>query len=92
MPPGEVRAEILQLLLEYAPPSVVESSTTPHGLSMRELEVLRLIADGKTDRQIAETLSISPRTAEWHVRNVLGKLGAANRAEAAVLATRDYLV
>jgi non-specific serine/threonine protein kinase len=92
MQPGEVRVEILQLLSEHAPPTVDGGSTMPHGLSMRELEVLRLIADGMTDRRIAETLSISPRTAEWHVRNVLGKLGAANRAEAAVLATRDYLV
>jgi DNA-binding NarL/FixJ family response regulator len=56
------------------------------------LEVLRLVAAGKTDRQIAETLYISQRTVEWHVANVLSKLNAANRAEAAVIATRDHLI
>jgi non-specific serine/threonine protein kinase len=60
----------------------------PNGLSPREREVLRLLAAGKTDAQVAEALYVSRRTAEWHARNVLGKLGAANRAEAAALATR----
>lgn len=68
------------------------SLSTPYGLTGRELEVLALIAAGLTDQQIANTLFISRRTAGWHVHNVLGKLGVANRAEAAVLAVRHQLL
>ena len=53
------------------------------GLSTREEEVLRLLADGLTDREIGEGLQISPRTVESHVGSVLRKLGVRNRAEAA---------
>lgn len=52
-------------------------------LSGRELEVLRLLSDGMTDREIAAALAISPRTVESHVSNLLRKLGLRNRAEAA---------
>jgi two-component system, NarL family, nitrate/nitrite response regulator NarL len=52
-------------------------------LSSREEEVLRLLADGITDREIADRLGISPRTVETHVGNVLRKLGVRNRAQAA---------
>lgn len=51
-------------------------------LSGRESEVLRLLADGLTDREIAAALSISPRTVESHVSSLLRKLGVRNRAEA----------
>lgn len=53
------------------------------GLSKREVEVLRLVADGLTDREISEALGISPRTVGRHVGNILDKLGVRNRAEAA---------
>lgn len=52
-------------------------------LSPREEEILRLLADGLTDREIAERLVISPRTVETHVSNVLHKLEVRNRAQAA---------
>ena len=52
-------------------------------LSSREIEVLGLLADGLTDREIAEGLVISPRTVESHVGAILRKLGVRNRAEAA---------
>lgn len=52
-------------------------------LSAREHEVLRLLSDGMTDREIAGALAISPRTVESHVSNLLRKLGVRNRAEAA---------
>ncbi len=52
-------------------------------LSSREQEVLRLLAEGLTDREIAGALAISPRTVESHVSAVLRKLGVRNRAEAA---------
>jgi len=63
-------------------------STDPDGLdllSRRELEVLERLADGLTDREIAEALVISPRTVETHVGSILRKLGVRNRAEAARL-------
>jgi DNA-binding NarL/FixJ family response regulator len=54
-------------------------------LSEREREVLRLLAKGRTDREIAEALTISPRTAETHVAAILRKLEVRNRSEAAML-------
>jgi two-component system nitrate/nitrite response regulator NarL len=53
------------------------------GLSPRENDVLRMLADGLTDREIAAALIISPRTVETHVSNILHKLDVRNRAEAA---------
>ena len=52
-------------------------------MSAREEEVLALLADGLTDREIAERLGISPRTVETHVGSLLSKLGVRNRAQAA---------
>jgi DNA-binding CsgD family transcriptional regulator/tetratricopeptide (TPR) repeat protein len=62
------------------------------GLTPREREVLALVADGRTNRQIAETLFIAESTAGVHVSNILGKLGVANRGEAAAVAFRLGLV
>jgi DNA-binding CsgD family transcriptional regulator len=64
----------------------------PHGLSARELEVLRLIVSGNSDREIAEALFISPRTVTTHVSNIFNKLGLSTRAEAAAFAVRNELV
>lgn len=58
------------------------------GLSTRELEVLGLLAEGRTNRQIAETLFISHKTAGHHVSSILGKLGVSSRVEAAAVAVR----
>ncbi|MFQ6028460.1 MAG: response regulator transcription factor [Dehalococcoidia bacterium] len=70
---------------------VTPSPTYPDGLTQREVEVLRLIAPGKTDREIAEELVISARTVTTHVSNILNKTNAANRAEAAAYASRSGL-
>jgi DNA-binding CsgD family transcriptional regulator len=58
------------------------------GLTAREQEVLTLVALGRTNRQIAETLFISPKTATVHVSNILSKLGVRGRVEAATIAHR----
>jgi DNA-binding CsgD family transcriptional regulator len=58
------------------------------GLTPRERDVLMLIAEGRTDRQIAEALFISPRTVAMHVSSILAKLGVTNRGGAAAVAHR----
>ena len=60
----------------------------PFGLTAREREVLGLVAEGYTNRRIAETLFISESTAGVHVSNILGKLGVSSRTEAAAVAVR----
>jgi DNA-binding NarL/FixJ family response regulator len=57
-------------------------------LSARELDVLRLIARGMENADIAEALAISPRTAKNHVSNILAKLGLPSRVQAAIYAVR----
>lgn len=71
-----------------APPA----STTYDGMSQRELEVLRLIAEGRSNREIGEQLFISQHTAANHVRSILQKTGCANRAEAAAYAVHRRLL
>lgn len=58
------------------------------GLTGRERDVLRLVSAGRTNRQIAEALFISPKTASVHVSNILAKLGVSGRGEAAAVAHR----
>ena len=62
------------------------------GLTRREREVLGLVVEGQTNRQIADRLFITENTAGVHVSNILGKLGAASRTEAAAIAHRLGLV
>ncbi|WP_308016148.1 ATP-binding protein [Nonomuraea aurantiaca] len=66
--------------------------TAEPGLSARELEVLELVAEGLSNRQIAERLFISARTSGVHVSNIMAKLGVASRVEAAALARRTGLL
>jgi DNA-binding NarL/FixJ family response regulator len=58
------------------------------GLTEREREVIRLVAAGQSNQQIAEALFITRKTASVHVSIILGKLGVANRVEAAAVAHR----
>ena len=62
------------------------------GLTARELEVLRLVAAGRSNREIGNELFISAKTASVHVSNILAKLGASSRVEAAAIAHRDGLL
>jgi DNA-binding CsgD family transcriptional regulator len=64
----------------------------PDGLSARELDVLRLVAEGRSNREIGLLLSISQHTAANHVRSILSKTGCGNRTEAAAYAHRHALV
>ncbi|HYZ02969.1 MAG TPA: response regulator transcription factor, partial [Candidatus Binatia bacterium] len=62
--------------------------TLPAGLSAREAEVLRLLAAGRTNREIAAQLYLSEKTVENHVTSIYGKIGADNRAGATAYAVR----
>jgi DNA-binding NarL/FixJ family response regulator len=58
----------------------------PEGITPRELDVLRLLAQGKTNRRIAQDLEINRGTAKIHVQNIIAKLGVSDRTQAAVRA------
>jgi DNA-binding CsgD family transcriptional regulator len=68
------------------------SPAYPDGLTAREVEVLRLVAAGKSNQDIADALVITLRTAGNHVANILNKTGLANRTEAAAYAIRQDIV
>ena len=82
---GEVEAFLEEVVPAGDPPP---PPVTELGLTEREIEVLRLIAAGRTNKEIASTLYISPKTAGAHVSSILAKLGVERRAAAATLAQR----
>ena len=67
-------------------------STVPNELTGREVEVLRLVAQGLTDAQIAEALVISPRTVNAHLRSIYSKLGITSRHAATLFALQHRLI
>jgi DNA-binding NarL/FixJ family response regulator len=69
-----------------------KNNTAAYNLSTREIQVLRLMVDGCTNCMIAQQLDISLGTVKSHVRNILSKLGADDRTQAAVRALRDGLL
>jgi predicted ATPase/DNA-binding CsgD family transcriptional regulator len=97
-----IRQEIERLAqrarIDLTPPTAtVNKAATPpaatrHGLTAREQEVLQHLVEGRTNRQIARALFISEKTASVHVSNIMSKLGAANRSEAAAIAHRLRLL
>jgi len=81
------------------PPSPIEPLVTvlppltyPDGLTAREVDVLRLVAQGMTDAQVAEQLVISPRTVNTHLTSIYGKIGVSSRSEATRYALEQRLV
>jgi DNA-binding NarL/FixJ family response regulator len=65
-------------------PGVARDKPEPRRLTAREWEVAELLSRGLTNRQIAQELVVSERTAEWHVAHILGKLGLATRTQVAL--------
>ena len=78
-----------KVLLELSHPP--KEPLTPEPLTGRELEVLRLIAQGRSNREIAEQLVIAEMTVRTHVSNILSKLHLASRTQAALYALREGL-
>ena len=72
---------------EQAKSQPVEAPAYPDGLTQREVEVLRLVSTGRSNRQIADELFISPKTVARHVSNIFTKIEVTNRTEAAAYAT-----
>jgi DNA-binding NarL/FixJ family response regulator len=87
---GEVRldpAVAAALVLSLRTPPSTSESLTP-----REREVITLVAEGRTNREIGKRLGVAERTARTHVSNILAKLGLASRTQAAMWAVREGLV
>ena len=87
--PGELLARV-RCALERVQRTPAESVPLPR-LTPREIEVLRLLAQGLDQRTIAERLVITPKTVATHIERVLGKLGVRNRAQAVAFAYRAGL-
>ena len=64
----------------------------PAGLTSREVDILRLLARGMSNKQIADALVISPKTANTHFEHIYAKLGVSNRALASLFAAKHGLV
>jgi DNA-binding CsgD family transcriptional regulator len=73
-------------------PGAKSSQPAPAGLSRRELEVLRLIAQGRSNREIAKALALSEKTVANHVTMIFNKIGVENRAGAAAFAVREDVI
>jgi LuxR family maltose regulon positive regulatory protein len=83
VPAMPYRANLLRAFGDAASPAPsAGSSTLVEPLSARELEVLRLLARGRTNHEIADELSIAVTTTKKHLSNLIGKLGVRNRTEA----------
>src|SRR5205085_10627290 len=80
------------LILGMAAASQPAARSIPDPLTPREVEILRLVAQGQTNRQIAERLIVAVGTIKIHVEHILGKLGAADRTNAAVRAVELGIV
>ena len=85
---GEPRLKNLQVRMKTA---VQGPAACPDSLSRREVEVLRLLAEGLSNEQVGGSLFISPYTVANHIQRILEKTGTANRTEAAVYAVRRGL-
>ena len=81
--PRRMAAASLHRFAEAAQRAAPTAASGAPNLSAREREVLRLMAEGMTNRQIADVLTLSPRTVERHVGSILDKLDVPNRAAAA---------
>ena len=92
MTPEQALAAEGQPILPTPTPPARSAATYPDGLTAREVEVLRLLAQGLTSAQIAEQLMIGVVTVNFHVRSIYSKLGVSSRAAATRYALEHHLV
>ncbi len=92
IPPGMAATLLSEFTRLSKVPVAPEGGTPPPQLTDREVEVLRLVARGLANREIADQLVISENTVKNHVRNILEKLHLHSRVEAAVFAHRQHLL
>jgi DNA-binding NarL/FixJ family response regulator len=93
--PDEAVVAARRVITDALAPSTtgtVNTSRSLAGLTPREFDVLRLLVEGHSDREIGEALFIGTRTVQTHVANLFAKLGVNARAEAAAVAVRRGLV
>jgi HD-GYP domain-containing protein (c-di-GMP phosphodiesterase class II) len=89
---GRLDADAVAAVLEAAGHRRAARRPRPAGLTERQVVVLRLVAAGRTNRQIADELSLSPRTVEHHVQDVYARIGVSTRAGAAMFAMEHGLL
>ncbi len=90
---GRLDAECVRAIIDVAgQPARRVKPPWPAGLTDREVEVLRLVAAGRSNRQIADDLVVSPRTAEHHVQHIYTKIGSSTRAAASLFAMEHGLL
>jgi len=78
------QADVAAVISALGEPAAEPVGRDATGLTRRERDVLRLLAEAYTDREIAEALYLSPRTVSWHVGTILAKLGASSRRDAII--------
>jgi DNA-binding NarL/FixJ family response regulator len=89
---GRADGAAVDAVLQAAGHGARRRPSWPAGLTAREVEILRLLARGRSNRQIAAELVISPKTVGNHVEHIYAKIGASNRAMASLFATRHGLM
>lgn len=87
-----IHPDALESLLRTQEEKQSEADSSDQILTPREIEVLRMIAEGMGNKEIASTLRISDHTVKFHISSIFAKLGPANRAEAVTLGIRRGLI
>ncbi|HLZ70629.1 MAG TPA: response regulator transcription factor [Dehalococcoidia bacterium] len=89
---AQLHPEVARKLMEQVSQPAARQEPPGAALTPRELEVLRLIASGMSNKEIARELVLNERTVKGHVSNILSKLGLADRTQAALYAVRERIV
>jgi DNA-binding NarL/FixJ family response regulator len=89
---GRLAGEAVDAVLESVGERARPVAEAPAGLTTREIEVLRMLARGMTNRQTGQQLEISPKTVGRHVESIYSKIGASTRAAAALFAVEHDLL
>ena len=89
---GRLDHEVVEAVLSAAGHRTRQRRDGPGGLTAREVEVLRLLARGLSTKQIAERLTVSPKTASNHIEHIYGKINANNRVAASLFAVQHGLL